>query len=85
MKQIEYNGITIEYDETCVKKWKWQKAIASGDSARIVKAIENLFCGKDEEVADQIGGDFETMTDLVGQIVDQIGQAKNSRSSLAPV
>ena len=77
MKTIEFRGVEVEYDETCVKGWKWQKAIASGDTGKSIAAIERLFCGKDEEVADKIGDDFETFTDLVAAIIDDINKGKN--------
>ena len=84
MKKIEFRGVEVEYDETCVKSWKWQKAINSGDSARGMKAISRLLLDKDEEVADQIGDDFEVMAELVAAIMDEINESKNSRSSLVP-
>ncbi len=56
MRTIEYQGVTIEYDERCLKSWKWQKAIMSGDMARGSRAIERLLCGRDEEYADALCG-----------------------------
>lgn len=84
MRTIEFKGVKVEYDETCVKSWKWQKAVNSGDGAKGVEAINRLLMGKDEEVAEQLGDDFDTMTELLGAIVTEINEAKNSRSSLAP-
>ncbi len=77
MKSIEYQGVTVEYDERCVKSWKWQKKLASGEMSKIMKAVEELLCGKDEEVADAIGDDIDTMQDLLAAITQQIGEAKN--------
>ena len=77
MRTIEFQGHTIEYDETCIKSWKWQKALASGNDAKGVAAIERLFMGKDEEVADLIGDDLETMGELIGAISAENRTAKN--------
>ena len=77
MRTMEFRGVEVEYDETCVKSWKWQKAIASGYVGKSVAAIERLFCGRDEEVADKIGDDFETFTELVAAIMEDIKQGKN--------
>lgn len=82
MQTIEFRGVTVAYDETCTKSWKWQKAIASGDDAKIVSAIERLFCGKDEEVADRLGDDIEVMGELIGEITRASRAAKNSGFSL---
>ena len=83
MKTLEFHGVNVEYDETCIKSWKWQKAIASGDDAKILAAIERLFCGKDEEVADALGDDIEVMGELIGEITKASRAAKNSNFSLA--
>lgn len=51
MKSITFKGITVEYDERCLRSYRWNKAIGSGDQARSSKAVERLFCGKDEYYA----------------------------------
>ncbi len=78
MKTLEFRGVTVEYDETCIKSWKWHKALASGDEARIIKGIERLFCGKDEEVADALGDDFDVMGELIAEVTKASRAAKNS-------
>lgn len=77
MRTIEFRGVIVEYDEKCIKSWKWQKALASGDEARGVRAIENLFLGKDEEIADALGDDIETMGELIAAITQENRQGKN--------
>ena len=77
MRTIEYNGIKVEYDESLVHKWKWQKKLASGNGAAGISAIEELLLGKDEEVADALGGDMEAMGELVAAIIDANDKAKN--------
>lgn len=56
MRTIEFKGIEVEYDEKCLLSWKWQKAVASGDQTRAVRAMEKLLCGRDEEYADALCG-----------------------------
>ena len=77
MKTIEFHGVTVEYDETCIKSWKWQKAIAAGDDKKSVAAIERLFLGKDEEVAELLGDDIEVMGELIKEITETTRSAKN--------
>ena len=77
MRKIEFNGVAVEYDERCLRSWKWQKAIAVGTDAKRIEAIETLLLGKDEEVADKIGDDMEVMGELIAAIVEDNGKAKN--------
>lgn len=74
MASTVFNGIEVEYDEKCVKSYKWQKRVAKGDPF----ALETLLLGKDEEVADQLGDDVDVMTELIQAITEDIGgKAKN--------
>lgn len=57
MRSIEFNGITVEYDERCIKSYRWQKAMNSGDSERSTKAVARLFDGKDEYYAYALSAD----------------------------
>lgn len=88
MRTIEYKGHEFEYDERVTKSWKWQKAVASGDTARSVAAIERLFCGRDEEYADVLSGldqdsdelddAMDEMAALMQAIMEELGgTAKN--------
>ena len=81
MRTIEFRGVTVEYDETCPKKWKWQKAIASGDTGKAVNAIEQLFFGKDDDIAESLGGEFEVMTELVEAIMEEINKGKGKEKN----
>ena len=56
MRTIEFEGKEYEYDDRCVMSWKWQKAINSNDSTRVMGAVERLFAGRDEEYADALSG-----------------------------
>ena len=88
MKTIEHKGHEFEYDETVTKSWKWQKAVASGDIARSVGAIDRLLCGRSDEYADILSGNepgtdeldesMDAMTGLVQAIMEELGgTAKN--------
>ena len=86
MRTIEFRGIEVEYDERCTKSWKWQKAVASGDMPRIIKAVERLLCGRDEEYADLLSGNddpdspdesADAMQELIGACIADLSKAKN--------
>lgn len=77
MKTIEFNGITVEYDETLLHSWKWQKRFAKSEGMAGMLAVEELLLGKDEEVAEAIGDDIETMGELVAAILEANNKAKN--------
>ena len=51
MRTVEFRGISVEYDERCVKSYRWQKAMNSGDAERSTKALARLFADKDEYYA----------------------------------
>jgi hypothetical protein len=77
MRTIEFNGVSVEYDERLVHSWKWQKRLAKSDGMAGLLAVEELLLGKDEEVAEAIGDDVETMGKLVASIIDENNKAKN--------
>lgn len=87
MRTIEFKGHEIAYDERCLKSYKWQKAMNSGDSQRSTKAVAQLFAGRDEEYADLICGNdnpdeldtsMEAMGELLAAVLEDMGQlAKN--------
>lgn len=73
MATIEFRGMTVEYDEKCAKSYKWQKLINRND----ISAIEKLFLGRDEEVADMFDDDADTMQELVLACIEDSRAAKN--------
>lgn len=77
MREIEFHGVKVAYDETCTASWKWQKDAASGDMGRTLKAIERLLCGKDEEYADALGDSAAEMQDLIVAVLEDFQSAKN--------
>lgn len=87
MRAIEHKGMSFEYDERCIVSYKWQKAMNSQDPGRTTRALEQLFCGRDEEYADMLCGnddhdDLDTsmgdMTELLSAVLEDMGRtAKN--------
>jgi len=75
MRTIEYKGVEVTYDERCTKSWKWQKAVASGDPARSIRAIEQLLAGRDEEYAEALGDDGDAMLGLLTAVMEDMGGA----------
>lgn len=89
MRTIEFNGVEVEYDERCNLSWKWQRAVSSGDGARLARAIDRLLLGKSDEVAMRLsgvedGGDddldvlddaMQPMVELLGAINEDMGRA----------
>lgn len=73
MATIDFRGVTVEYDDKCPKSYKWQKLINRND----ISAIEQLFLGHDEEVADMFGDDSDTMQELVLACIEDSRAAKN--------
>lgn len=78
MREIEFKGVKVKYDEKCLKSWKWQKALASGEDKRGVAAIERLLMGKDEEIADELGDDIDVMGELIAAIVSDGGRVEKN-------
>ena len=86
LREIEFDGIKVQYDERCILSWKWQKAINSGIPARSVKAVEQLFAGRDEEYAEalstsedpELDDAAEKMSELIAAVTEDMGRkAKN--------
>ena len=78
MRTIEFEGVTVEYDERCTKSYKWQKSVMSGDMSRGMKAIESLFAGRDEEYAEQLGDDADKMQQLIAACMEDMGRAEKN-------
>lgn len=88
MRTIEFEGHMIEYDERCIKSYKWQKALNSGDNVRSTWAISRLFFGRDDEYADllssndtsdaddleELDDSMELMAKLVVAVMEDMGQ-----------
>ena len=74
MRTIEFNGVTVQYDERCTLSYRWQKAMNSGDPQRSTKAVSRLLCGKDEYYAYLLSADepisFEEWEKLDDDVLD---------------
>lgn len=86
MRTIEFRGIKVTYDERCTLSWKWQKAVASQDPARSIRAVESLLCGRDEEYADLLCGNddhdapdtaADAMSELIAACIADMNESKN--------
>lgn len=75
MRTIEYEGQTFEYDESCIFDYGWQKQLAADEPSKNFRAAERLFCGKDEEVAERLGGTMEGIALLMKEIIADNGKA----------
>ena len=73
MRKIKFRGMEFEYNERCTKSYKWQKLASRGDMG----AIERLFNGHDEDVADLFEDDADAMAELVTAITQEMKEAKN--------
>lgn len=72
MRTIEFKGIEVEYDETVTKKWSWQKALASNDTAKGLDAIDRLLCGRSDEYAEMLDDDADAMRELITAITSEM-------------
>lgn len=79
VRSFQFQGHEIQYDFACTKSYKWQKAVNSGDGARVMGAVEQLFMGRDEELVDELFDDDATrMVELLQAVLeDSGGTAKN--------
>lgn len=66
MRTIEFNGIEVKYDEKCNLSWKWQRAVSSGDGARLARAIDRLLLGRSDEIAMLLSGVESSVDDGLG-------------------
>lgn len=77
---IEFRGITVEYDGSVLKSWKFQRKLANltDDAARVFHAADAILCGSADAVAEQLGDDVEVMGELLAAITESMGaKAKN--------
>ena len=80
MKTITFHGKKFEYDERAPKRYTVQKKIAlrESDPAGMYEAINEIFCGKEDEVAQALDDDAEAFGDLLEAVMLAVGgEAKN--------
>ena len=79
MRTIEFNGVQIEYDETVLKSYSNTKRLARAkeDPANVFDVFEKLYLGKDEEIAEALGGTEEVMGQLFKAVTADASKADN--------
>lgn len=86
MKQVSFtiDGIEGEFicdaDEVTSYKTAKQLAKSEKDFSVAFDVMERVFCGKDEEYIDRMGGDIGCIQTLLGSAIEACG-AKNSQAS----
>lgn len=77
MKNITFEGHKVAYNAKAITSWKVQRLMSKG-GADAFEAIDIVLGGKADEVAEQLGGDMDTMARLIAAIVENEGDsAKN--------
>ena len=73
-----FEGKDFECDPAACHNYRILKAIAKGETnpSGYFSALEAVFCGHDEEYADMLGGDQETVDRLLAAAFEAVG-AKN--------
>lgn len=76
--KFEYKGKTFECVPKMVRNYKVQKAIANGETnpAGYYNALSLMFNGKDEDYAEELGGDMAELMNLYTAAVEAVA-AKN--------
>lgn len=75
---FSFEGKDFECDPAACHSYKLLKAIARAetDPARYFSALEHIFCGRDEEYAEMLGGGQEAVDRLLAAAFEAVG-AKN--------
>lgn len=84
MREFEYKGLTVAYDDKFIGGYTMAKAMARGndDVSGFYGALEKLYDGRDDEYAEHFGWDNDEMLALVRATFEDAGeQAKNSVTS----
>lgn len=76
--EFEFKGKKFECVPKMVRNYKTQKAIANGENNPVgyYNALAAMFNGKDEEYADELGGDMAQLMELYTAAVEVVA-AKN--------
>lgn len=76
--KFEFKGKTFECVPKMVRNYRLQKAIANGENNPVgyYNALSAMFNGKDEEYADELGGDMAELMELYAAAVEIVA-AKN--------
>lgn len=79
IKTAEFDGIEFEYDADAIVSYKLTKAITNveKDPVGYFDAMSIIFCGKDDEYADRLGGSAAKLVQLYEACVKDSTAAKN--------
>ncbi len=79
MKSLQFEGKTVKYDERAPKRWSVQKALAMGaeDPKAFYGALDKIFGGDADKVAEQFDDDADKMLEILDRITLAVGEAKN--------
>jgi len=74
----KFRDVDVRYDEKVLQRWPCFKALngASGGIAYF-QTVDELLCGRSDEVASALGEDRDTMMELVNELIAASPQAKN--------
>lgn len=77
--EVEFRGKKFTADRAQIMSYRNTKAIArvGSDPEGYFRAMEAIFCGKDDEYADELGGGNEAIGQLYNAAAEAAG-AKNS-------
>lgn len=65
-KTVEFEGVKVAYDPTVFKSWKFLKTLNRRETQ--FDALDLLLLGKSDEIAEQLGDSFDSMTKLLTMI-----------------
>lgn len=79
IKTAEFEGIKFEYDADAIVSYKLTKAITNveKDPVGYFDAMSIIFCGKDDEYAEKLGGSAAKLVQLYEACVRDSATAKN--------
>ena len=77
MRELEYKGVAVAYDEASLKKYSVQKKLAKGakDPGGLFEALETIFVGKDEDYVEALGGGESVMGELIKAVLEDAAAA----------
>lgn len=66
VKVINFDGVEIEYEDSLFHRWSFLKGLH--ESSRQFSCMDELLCGKSDQVAEKLGDDMDRMTALLERI-----------------
>lgn len=73
-----FRGVEVPYDFKALHRWSVQKALTGAKGpAPFFDAIDQVLCGKSDEVAEALGDDTDVMGELMSELVALDKESKN--------